>query len=94
MRPADFEGGSDRHPALRNFTLATPTRLFENPALEAIPNDLPFDVSADGRRFIVAEPVGEAPTPAIHVVENCYQEFRDREQAKPPESNYIALVRR
>ncbi|MBN2564303.1 MAG: serine/threonine-protein kinase [Candidatus Eisenbacteria bacterium] len=38
-----------------------------------------YDVSSDGQRFIVAEPVGEAPPPAIRVVQNWYSEFRDRE---------------
>ncbi len=41
-----------------------------------------FDVSADGQRFLVIESVGEdsEKPQAIHVVENWYEEFRDREQ--------------
>ena len=43
----------------------------------------PYDVSADGQRFILAEPVEEgadAPAPSIRVVMNWYEEFRDRQQ--------------
>ena len=41
-----------------------------------------FDVSADGQRFLLIESVGEAAEEqqAIHVIENWYEEFRDREQ--------------
>ncbi len=43
----------------------------------------PYDVSADGQRFILAEPAGEgadAPEPSIRVVQNWFAEFRDRQQ--------------
>ena len=46
-------------------------------------NYAPYDVSADGQRFILAERVGEggeAPEPSIRVVMNWYEEFRGREQ--------------
>ena len=38
-----------------------------------------YDVSPDGKRFILAEPVGdpEASEPSIHVVENWFTEFQD-----------------
>ena len=41
-----------------------------------------FDVSADGQRFLVVESLGEEAEDqqAIHVVQNWYEEFRDREQ--------------
>ena len=42
-----------------------------------------YDVSADGQRFVMTMPVGdgdeEAAPPSIRVVENWYEEFRDRE---------------
>ena len=39
-----------------------------------------YDVSADGQRFVIAEPVEEEAAPAaIRVVLNWYEEFRDRE---------------
>jgi Tol biopolymer transport system component len=37
-----------------------------------------YDVSADGRRFLVVESAGETRKPAIRVVQNWYQEFRQR----------------
>jgi len=40
-----------------------------------------YDVTPDGQRFVVVETLGDADTgQAIHVVENWYEEFRDREQ--------------
>ncbi len=61
-----------------SFTVGSATRLFEHASLK---NSIsPYDVSADGQRFILPEPVGgEAPEPSIRVVTNWYEEFRDRE---------------
>ncbi len=58
------------------------TRLFEHLSLTRsfYPQ---YDVSPDGRRFILAEPAGlgsEAPEPSIRVVQNWFAEFRDRQQ--------------
>jgi hypothetical protein len=42
-----------------------------------------YDVSPNGERFILSEPVGLASNgagPLIRVVQNWYEEFRDREQ--------------
>ena len=41
-----------------------------------------YDVSADGRRFVLPAPVDEEAEQevSIRVVENWYEEFRDREQ--------------
>ena len=58
-----------------NFTSGVPRQLFPRSGLEN-----GFDVSMDGKQFIVVTPVGEAPEPAIRVVQNWYEEFRDREQ--------------
>ena len=38
-----------------------------------------YDVSADGERFVVRESVSQGQT-AIHVVQNWFTEFKDREQ--------------
>jgi len=38
-----------------------------------------YDVTADGQRFVVVEPVGDAPAPKIRVVLNWFEEFRDRQ---------------
>ena len=61
-----------------SFSVGSTTRLFEHASLKNSP--VPYDVSADGQRFIVAEPVGaEPPEPSIRVVLNWHEEFRDRE---------------
>ena len=65
------------------FSVGSATRLFEHPGLRDGFNYAPYDVSADGQRFILAEPVGEsaeAPEPSIRVVENWFEEFRGRQQ--------------
>ena len=57
------------------------TRLFEHPSLAAGITIPQYDVSADGQRFLLAEPVGEdTAEPAIRVVQNWFAEFKDREQ--------------
>lgn len=59
------------------FSAGTVRELFSNPNL-AWEWRLPtYDVSADGKRFVLAETLGE---PVIRVVENWYEEFRNREQ--------------
>ena len=66
-----------------SFSVGLATRMFEHPGLRSGFDYAPYDVSADGQRFILAEPVGEgadAPEPSIRVVMNWYEEFRDREQ--------------
>ena len=37
-----------------------------------------YDVSAGGRRFVVAEPVDPESPPLIRVTQNWFTEFRDR----------------
>ena len=64
------------------FAPAAATPLFSDPHLAAgafMP--VSYDVSADGR-FVLEEDAEseEAKPPSIHVVENWYEEFRDREQ--------------
>ena len=66
-----------------SFSVDSATRLFEHAGLGLATSYAPYDVSADGQRFIVAEPVEEsadAPAPSIRVVQNWYEEFRNRYQ--------------
>ena len=61
------------------FTTGTTTPLFQRASFGS---GGPYDVSADGQRFVVVEslePV-QAEPPSIRVTENWYEEFRDREQ--------------
>ena len=55
----------------------TPTKLFQSPSLGggALAQ---YDVTADGQRFVTRESFGGVPT--IHVVENWFAEFKDRQQ--------------
>ena len=65
------------------FSVGSATRLFEHPGLGSGGSYPPYDVSADGQRFILAEPAGEAadaPEPSIRVVMNWFEEFRGREK--------------
>ncbi len=64
------------------LSVGSATRLFEQPTLAGGPEDLypQYDVSQDGQQFVFAQPVGEAKEPLIQVVQNWYEEFRDRDQ--------------
>ncbi len=69
----------------QGFTLGQPQMLFASPDLVLADSGRNYDVSADGRRFVMTAPVqegddGEVAPPSIRVVENWYEEFRDREQ--------------
>ncbi len=66
-----------------SFAVGSATPLFEHPGLRPGNNYAPYDISADGQRFILAEPAEEgadAPEPSIRVVMNWYEQFRTREQ--------------
>ena len=45
------------------------------------PNQVMYDVAADGRRFVLTEAVEseQSNTLSIHVVQNWYEQFRARE---------------
>ena len=61
------------------FSVGPATRLFEHPSLTRsfYPQ---YDVSADGQRFVLAAPVeAEGAEPSIRVVQNWFEEFRDRQ---------------
>ena len=66
------------------FSVGSARRLFEHPGLPDSPGTLSYpkyDVSADGRQFVLPERVDlgeEAPKPSIRVVQNWFEEFRDR----------------
>jgi eukaryotic-like serine/threonine-protein kinase len=61
------------------FSHGTPKPLFNADQVRAKNLPLGYDVSTDGKRFIVVQEVGESETPTITVVQNWYAEFKDRE---------------
>jgi eukaryotic-like serine/threonine-protein kinase len=61
-----FEAGSER-------------KLFEAPEEGPLPSvNYPYEVAADGQRFLLAEPVGRVAPPGIRVVQNWIAEFKQR----------------
>ena len=66
------------------FSAGSPTELFEHPGLRSSVNYPNYDVSLDGQRFILPQPVGydetEAPQATIRVVLNWYAEFKEQQQ--------------
>ncbi|MCP5110052.1 MAG: hypothetical protein GY953_04380 [bacterium] len=61
------------------FSVVTATRLFESRGFGDAGSHY-YDVSADGQRILVPEPIhAEGREPVIQVVENWYEEFRERE---------------
>ena len=66
------------------FSPGSPTELFEHAGLRRIINYPNYDVSLDGQRFILPEPVAydatEAPQATIRVVLNWYAEFKEQQQ--------------
>ncbi len=64
-----------------SFSVGPATRLFEHAGWLPSGNYAPYDISADGQRFILAGPAGaDAPEPSIRVVMNWFEEFRDRQR--------------
>ena len=62
------------------FEAGKAKRLFSDPNLTWQERTMPqYDVSPDGQRFVMIEPVGRS-RPVIRIVQNWYEEFRDREQ--------------
>ena len=62
------------------FSAGAATPLFEHPGFYGT-DSTTYDVAADGQRFVLVEDVEseEAGAPSIHVIENWYEEFRERE---------------
>ncbi len=58
-----------------DFSSGKPTWLFDVDS-----HQLGYDVSADGQRFLFSYPPEDTPELTIRVVQNWYEEFRDREQ--------------
>jgi hypothetical protein len=63
----------------QDFSVGPGTKLFHHPKLGEWQRTN-YDVSPDGRQFLVPEAVGATAHPAIRVVQNWYEEYRDREQ--------------
>ena len=67
------------------FSVGSARRLFEHPELRdgrGTASYPQYDVSADGRQFVLPGPVDlgeEAPKPSIGVVQNWFAEFQDRQ---------------
>jgi serine/threonine protein kinase len=61
------------------FSIGKKTELFRHPTLGRFVI-AQYDVRADGRQFILAEPVMSQDEVKIHVVQNWYEEFRDRDR--------------
>ena len=60
------------------FSPGTPAPLFEENTLQSVNPE--YDVTADGKRFIVRERLVTEKPLAIHVVNNWFEEFRRRPQ--------------
>ena len=66
-----------------NFSPGEVRPLFNDANLvPANANQVMYDVAAEGQRFVLTAAVEseQSNTPSIHVVQNWYEEFRDREQ--------------
>ena len=64
------------------FSPGSPKPLFDNAGLQAGADLTPqYDISDDGQRILLVEPVGDATAKprSIHVVQNWFAEFRDRQ---------------
>jgi eukaryotic-like serine/threonine-protein kinase len=66
----------------QGLTLGLPQKLFESTDLRSAKAPPSYDVSANGQKFVTIAPVegGKTEPPKIHIVENWYEEFRDRKQ--------------
>ncbi len=66
-----------------SFTTRATTPVFQDLSFRDLgPEEYRYDVSADGRRFVLVETVQakEGIASSIHIVQNWHEEFRDREQ--------------
>jgi eukaryotic-like serine/threonine-protein kinase len=59
------------------FSAGTPAALFEKRSLQGPNQATNYDVSADGKRFVILDRMNEQPL-LIHVVHNWFEEFRGR----------------
>ncbi len=66
-----------------SFSTESPQVLFDHPGLIAGGVDPRYDVANDGRRFVLRETLqGDKPI-SIHVVQNWFAEFKDRQTDQP-----------
>ena len=61
------------------FTAGTPVKLFDHPGLLYGGASAQYDVSANGQ-FLVKENVAQGTPSSIRIVQNWYEQFRDREK--------------
>jgi hypothetical protein len=67
----------------QGVTLGQPRSLFQSDILGSANLSPTYDVSADGQRFVTIAPASqdaEETPPKIRIVENWYEEFRNRER--------------
>ena len=64
------------------FTFGNVTPLFPHESLRQSVNNSVYDVSADGKRFVLRETIGDEETKAlaVHFVRNWFADFKDRQQ--------------
>jgi serine/threonine-protein kinase len=64
-----------------NFTVGLPQQLFESSEFRSGQAASIYDVFPDGQRFVTIAPAGNGHAPkSVRIVQNWYEEFRDREQ--------------
>ena len=61
------------------LTVTTPAPLFSDPDLVSSRPMQQYDVTPNGQHFVMVESIGGSRDTVIHVVQNWYEEFRDRE---------------
>ena len=64
------------------FTAGTPKPLFADPHLRAFRGTPQYAALSDGQSFVLVDSVGTetANPPQIHIVQNWYEAFRNRER--------------
>ena len=68
-----------------SFRAGRAERLFQHSDIGASASTFArYDVSPDGRRFLVMEPFGDQPDTSIRVVQNWFEEFRKKKTEPRP----------
>ena len=62
------------------FSAGTSEPLFQNPHLQNLSRATSTSSCPDGQKFVLIEPLADEKPSSIHIVQNWYEEFRDREQ--------------
>ena len=65
------------------FAVGSAERLFSDPNFANYSPQQTYDVTADGQRFVMVKNLGD-PKYTIHVVQNWFEEFRDRQPEPQP----------